>query len=143
MRVTNVTIVTFVTVVHQIETIAGLSRIGRTAVAPIYSFSIRQEHHMAGKGGRNPGAGRPPGTAWRPTVRALRVETVMQMQRVVEADRNPLTVLVDWVLDSSAHWCIGPICLFATRRGSPPLARYTADLRQCGLGYFCLPWHAD
>jgi hypothetical protein len=54
---------------------------------------------MAGKGGRNPGAGRPPGSAWKPVVRALRVETVMQMQRIVEADRNPLTVLVDWVLD--------------------------------------------
>jgi hypothetical protein len=52
-----------------------------------------------GLGGRREGAGRPPGTAWRPTVRALRVETVMQMQKIVEGDRNPLTVLVDWVLD--------------------------------------------
>ena len=52
-----------------------------------------------GVGGRREGAGRPPGSAWRPVVRALRVETVQQMQRVVEADRNPLTVLVDWVLD--------------------------------------------
>jgi hypothetical protein len=54
-----------------------------------------------GSGGRREGAGRPPGTAWRPTVRALRVETIQQMQAIVEADRNPLTVLADWVLDET------------------------------------------
>jgi hypothetical protein len=34
-------------------------------------------------------------------VRALRVETIQQMQAIVEADRNPLTVLADWVLDET------------------------------------------
>jgi hypothetical protein len=34
-------------------------------------------------------------------VRALRVETVMQMQVIVEADQNPLTVLTEWVLDKA------------------------------------------
>ena len=71
-------------------------------IAIIYSpHDQSRKIYCMSSGGRREGAGRPPGTAWRPTVRALRVETVQQMQRIVEADRNPLTVLADWVLDET------------------------------------------
>jgi hypothetical protein len=54
-----------------------------------------------GVGGRREGAGRPPGTAWRPSVTALRTETIEKMRAIVASDRDPLSEVVAWVLDDS------------------------------------------
>ena len=68
-----------------------------------------------GHGGRRAGAGRPAGSGWKPAVSALRTETIEKMQAIVGSDRDPLSVVVDWVLDdtldiqtrlSAAHICL-------------------------------------
>jgi len=52
-----------------------------------------------GRGGRRPGAGRPTGSAWKPKVSAMRAETVQKMHRIVASERDPLSVIVGFVLD--------------------------------------------
>src|SRR3954468_21061522 len=57
---------------------------------------------MAGThGGRREGAGRPPGDAWKPKVVAPRVETITRMRSLVAAERDPLNVVINFVLDES------------------------------------------
>jgi hypothetical protein len=68
-----------------------------------------------GHGGRRAGAGRPAGSGWKPAVSALRTETIEKMKAIVGSERDPLSVVVDWVLDdtldiqtrlSAAHVCL-------------------------------------
>ena len=54
-----------------------------------------------GHGGRRAGAGRTAGSGWKPAVSALRTETVEKMQAIVGSERDPLSVVVDWVLDDT------------------------------------------
>src|SRR3954462_6518222 len=61
-------------------------------------FSFRN-FKMAGRGGRRPGAGRPTGSAWKPKVSAMRVTSMNKMRRIVSAERDPLSVVVGFVLD--------------------------------------------
>jgi len=57
---------------------------------------------MAGThGGRRPGAGRSSGDAWKPKVVAPRVETITRMRSLVAAERDPLNVVINFVLDES------------------------------------------
>jgi len=57
---------------------------------------------MAGAhGGRRPGAGRSSGAAWKPKVVAPTVETVTRMRTLVAAERDPLNVVINFVLDES------------------------------------------
>lgn len=86
------------------------------------------------RGGRREGAGRPAGSAWKPAVRALRVETIQKMADIVGSDRDPLTVVVGWVLDetldlqlrmSAAHVCLPYLY--------PKLSQTTVDSRHTVL----------
>ena len=59
-------------------------------------------------GGRRSGAGRPPGTGWkpeakvlRPKITELRAETVAKQAAIVGAETDPLTVVANMVLDPS------------------------------------------
>jgi len=55
---------------------------------------------MAGAhGGRRPGAGRSSGAAWKPKVVAPTVETVTRMRTLVAAERDPLNVVINFVLN--------------------------------------------
>lgn len=55
---------------------------------------------MSGQhGGRRPGAGRPPGTAWRASVSAMRTETIEKMRQIVASDHDPLSEVVSWIFD--------------------------------------------
>jgi hypothetical protein len=57
---------------------------------------------MAGAhGGRRPGAGRSSGNAWKPKVVAPTVETITRMRTLVAAERDPLNVVINFVLDQS------------------------------------------
>jgi hypothetical protein len=57
---------------------------------------------MAGAhGGRRPGAGRSSGAAWKPKVVAPTAETVTRMRTLVAAERDPLNVVINFVLDES------------------------------------------
>jgi hypothetical protein len=55
--------------------------------------------HVRGHGGRREGAGRPAGSGWIPAVSAMREETIQRMKSIVCSDRDPLSVVVDMVLD--------------------------------------------
>jgi hypothetical protein len=55
---------------------------------------------MAGAhGGRRPGAGRSPGSNWKPKVTAPRAETITKIRTLVAAERDPLNVVINFVLD--------------------------------------------
>ena len=54
---------------------------------------------MPGHGGRRAGAGRPAGSGWKPAVSEMREETIQRMKSIVGSDRDPLTVVVDMVLN--------------------------------------------
>jgi hypothetical protein len=54
---------------------------------------------VPGRGGRRAGAGRPPGSGWKPAVSAMREETIERMKSIVGSDRDPLSVVVDMVLN--------------------------------------------
>lgn len=55
---------------------------------------------MAGDhGGRRAGAGRKPGSGWRPHVANLRISAVEQMQDIVGSQRDPLAVVVEMACD--------------------------------------------
>src|SRR3954463_14031719 len=57
---------------------------------------------MAGAhGGRREGAGRPPGTSWKPKVVAPRAETITRMRTLAAAERDPLNVVINFVLDEA------------------------------------------
>jgi hypothetical protein len=54
---------------------------------------------VPGRGGKRAGAGRPPGSGWKAKVGALREETIQKMTAIVGSDRDPLSIVVDMVLD--------------------------------------------
>jgi hypothetical protein len=54
---------------------------------------------LAARGGRRPGAGRKPGSGWKTKIGHLRDETIARMTSIVASDKDPLTVIVDMVLD--------------------------------------------
>jgi hypothetical protein len=57
---------------------------------------------MAGAhGGRRPGAGRSSGSAWKPKVVAPTAETITRMRSLVAAERDPLNVVINFVLDEA------------------------------------------
>jgi hypothetical protein len=56
---------------------------------------------VPGRGGRRAGAGRPPGSGWKPTVAAMREETIAQMRSIVGSDTDPLMMVVNMALDAN------------------------------------------
>src|SRR5690242_21925120 len=48
-----------------------------------------------GHGGRRSGAGRPPGTGWRPAVAAMRTTAAERLTTVVGSSRDPLEICLD------------------------------------------------
>jgi hypothetical protein len=54
---------------------------------------------VPGHGGKRAGAGRPAGSGWLPATREMREETVQRMKSIVGSDSDPLTVVIDMVLD--------------------------------------------
>jgi hypothetical protein len=51
-------------------------------------------------GGRRTGAGRPAGSSWKPMVAAMRVAAVEHVQKVVDADTDPLVIALSIAADS-------------------------------------------
>src|SRR3954470_2304527 len=57
---------------------------------------------MAGAhGGRRPGAGRSPDSNWKPKVVAPTAETITRIRTLVAVERDPLNVVINFVLDES------------------------------------------
>jgi hypothetical protein len=48
-----------------------------------------------GHGGRRSGAGRPPGTGWRPAVAAMRTTAAERLTTIVGGSRDPLEICLD------------------------------------------------
>jgi hypothetical protein len=72
----------------------------------VYTFKIGRFKFkvstMAGAhGGRRPGAGRSSGSAWKPKVVAPTAETITRMRSLVAAERDPLNVVINFVLDEA------------------------------------------
>jgi hypothetical protein len=62
---------------------------------------IKDSTMAGGHGGRRKGAGRTPGSGWKPKVSAMRAETVKKMHKIVASDKDPLSVVVGFVLDEA------------------------------------------
>ena len=56
---------------------------------------------MSGRGGRREGAGRPHGSAWRPSVTNFRIDAVEQLNAIVGSDKDPLAVVIAMACDES------------------------------------------
>jgi hypothetical protein len=60
----------------------------------------RSENSMA-RGGRRDGAGRHPGSKWKPPMKVLRADAVEKAVAIVNSGDDPLTVVSGWVMDTS------------------------------------------
>lgn len=69
---------------------------------------------MSGHGGKRAGAGRPPGSGWKPLVSEMREQTIRTMKSIVGGDKDPLSVVVEMVLNEELD--------VATRLGAASIA---------------------
>ncbi len=53
-----------------------------------------------GRGGRRNGAGRPPGSRWKPATKVLRQDAVEKAAKIVNNGDDPLSVVCGWVMDT-------------------------------------------
>lgn len=55
-------------------------------------------------GGRRAGAGRPPGSRWKPAVIEMRAASAERKAAIIDSDRDPLLFLVETVFDETIDY---------------------------------------
>src|SRR3954451_33374 len=65
------------------------------------SIPFRKFKMASKRGGRRSGAGRPPGSAWKPRISEMREKTVQKLNRIVSGEKDPLSVLIGFVGDEN------------------------------------------
>lgn len=77
---------------------AGDVAVNKTEPVLYIQRQITERLMANGMGGRRAGAGRPPGSRWKPVVTELRAVAVERRSAIAASDRDPLNFLIATVL---------------------------------------------